>query len=511
MRKFMRFSKLMLLVMALSMFGMACGSAQKNNEQITQISELEHSTIAVWSGSICEIEARKVLPDAKYDYYNIATDILTAVQSGKADACVFPGNFIKALVKINDGLCIIDDSISSYPTIALFSKEESSQAFVDDFNEYLSVHRENGDILETINRWTDDPENVEPIEPVGEIGEKGTIVYAFCFNNFPADYLIDEKPAGYEPEIVNDFAKEYGYGLKIVSTEFMDIIPGLQTGKYDMATAMFEYSEEHAKAMLVSDTIVEEKLLVCVKDDSLETSSWTDKLKESLEHTFMTENRYRQFIEGFICTLEIMLLATILGTLLGLGMYMLYRKNIPGSKAVVRVFNAFIDATPMVVMLMIFYYVVFNNIGISNTAVAAFCFTLVFTSTVFGMLESSVKAIGTGQYEAAIALGYSDNKAFTRIVLPQALRIMLPGYQSSIIGMLKSTSIVGYIAVIDITKVTDIIRSRTFDAFVPLLAAALIYYILIIIIGFVISRLSIRIEPSKRSNKSILKGVKTDD
>ena len=256
----------------------------------------------------------------------------------------------------------------------------------------------------------------------------------------------------------------------------------------------------------------DEDLVYFVKSESSDSSSsfWQD-IKDSFTGTFITENRYELFIEGFLCTLQIMLAAVIAGTLLGFGLFLLYRKKVPGSRILIQIFNAFMDATPMVVMLMIFYYIVFSKTSITNTWVACLCFSMVFASSVFGMLKSSVGAIGQGQYEAAIALGYTDSRAFMTMILPQALRIMLPGYRADIIAMLKSTAIVGYIAVMDLTKVTDIIRSRTYDAFFPLISAAVIYYLMILALSLCISWITARLDPSKRSRSRILKGVRIDD
>ena len=100
---------------------------------------------------------------------------------------------------------------------------------------------------------------------------------------------------------------------------------------------------------------------------------------------------------------------------------------------------------------------------------------------------------------------------FFRIILPQALPHVLPAYKGEIVGLVKATAIVGYIAVQDLTKMGDIVRSRTYEAFFPLIAVTVIYFLLEGLIGLLISRISINLNPKRRKPGDILKGVKTDD
>ena len=165
----------------------------------------------------------------------------------------------------------------------------------------------------------------------------------------------------------------------------------------------------------------------------------------------------------------------------------------------------------MVVLLMILFYVIFRSVAIDGLAVAVIGFTLTFGASVFGLMKMGVGAVDSGQYEASYALGYSNIRTFFRIILPQAVPHVISAYKGEIIGLLKATSIVGYIAVQDLTKMGDIIRSRTYEAFFPLIAVTVIYFILEIILGLLIKRIQIQIDSKKRTPGDILKGVKTND
>jgi polar amino acid transport system substrate-binding protein len=170
-----------------------------------------------------------------------------------------------------------------------------------------------------------------------------------------------------------------------------------------------------------------------------------------------------------------------------------------------------VQGTPMVVLLMILYYIVFRGVSISGMMVSVIGCTLTFAAAVFGLLRMGVGAVDRGQYEAAYALGYSNRRTFFRIILPQALPHVISSYKGEIVSLIKATSIVGYIAVQDLTKMGDIVRSRTFEAFFPLISITVIYFILEGLLAFLVSRIQIRVNPKRRKTEDILKGVNPDD
>jgi polar amino acid transport system substrate-binding protein len=170
-----------------------------------------------------------------------------------------------------------------------------------------------------------------------------------------------------------------------------------------------------------------------------------------------------------------------------------------------------VQGMPMVVLLMILYYVIFGSVAISGDVVAVIGFTLTFGSAVFGLLKMGVGAVDIGQYEAACALGYSHRRTFFRIILPQALPHVLPAYRGEIVSLIKATAIVGYIAVQDLTKIGDIVRSRTYEAFFPLIAVTIIYFALEELVGLLVRRIAIGYNPKRRRPEEILKGIRIDD
>ena len=147
---------------------------------------------------------------------------------------------------------------------------------------------------------------------------------------------------------------------------------------------------------------------------------------------------------------------------------------------------------------MILYYVIFGKSGIAAVWVAVIGFSLNFAAYVSEILRSGIDSIDKGQREAALALGYSENQAFFRFIFPQAALRQLPVYRGEIISLLKNTSIVGYIAIQDLTKMSDIIRSRTYEAFFPLIVTAVIYFILAWIIALILRFVLKLIDPREK-------------
>ena len=239
--------------------------------------------------------------------------------------------------------------------------------------------------------------------------------------------------------------------------------------------------------------------------------SFWDTVGESFEKTFIRESRWKLIVEGIFTTLLISICAVLGGTVLGFLLYLAARSKNRILSAVTRVFakiySKLITGTPTLVVLMLLFYVVFGRTNFGGTVVAIIGFVLTFASFVYSQLALTVEAVDKGQTEAAYALGYSRNQTFFRIVLPQAMKMFLPVYSAEIVGLIKATSVVGYIAVNDLTKMGDIIRGNTYEAFFPLIAVAVIYFMITWGAAALLGVLQRKTEPKRRKNKNILKGV----
>ena len=212
-------------------------------------------------------------------------------------------------------------------------------------------------------------------------------------------------------------------------------------------------------------------------------------LAESFKNNLIAEDRYRMILDGLQVTLLITLCAALLGTLLGglvCWMRMSRRKWL---QQIAQVYIEIMRGTPVLVVLMLMYYVIMAPLDATGIVVAIITFGMNTAAYISEMLRTAIQGIDRGQTEAGLALGYTPRQTFFRIVLPQVIRAVMPVYQGEVVSLLKGTSIVGYIAVTDMTRASDLIRSRTFEAFFPLIVTAVIYFMVAWLIGLLLSSL----------------------
>ena len=157
-----------------------------------------------------------------------------------------------------------------------------------------------------------------------------------------------------------------------------------------------------------------------------------------------------------------------------------------------------IRGTPSVLQLLIIYFVVFGSVNISKVLVAIIAFGINSGAYVAEVIRSGIMSIDKGQTEAGRSLGFTYAQTMIYIILPQALKNVLPALGNEVIVLLKETSICGYIALQDLTKGGDIIRSRTYDAFMPLIAVAFIYLIMVMLLQRLVAGLERRLNSSER-------------
>ena len=212
-------------------------------------------------------------------------------------------------------------------------------------------------------------------------------------------------------------------------------------------------------------------------------------MAESFSNNLIVEDRYRMILDGLQVTLLITLFAAVLGTILGGLVCWMRMSRHAWLRQTARVYIDLMRGTPVLVLLMLMYYVVMAPVDATGIVVAIVTFAMNTAAYISEMLRTTIQGIDRGQTEAGLALGFTQRQTFFRIVLPQVVRAVMPVYQGEIISLLKGTSIVGYIAVADMTRASDLIRSRTFDAFFPLIVTAIIYFVMAWLIGLLLQSL----------------------
>ena len=213
--------------------------------------------------------------------------------------------------------------------------------------------------------------------------------------------------------------------------------------------------------------------------------NFINNVYEQFYQTLIEQGRYRFILEGLGKTLIIAFFAVILGVILG-GLVALIRnyheetKKAKLANFISKLYVTIIRGTPAVLQLMIIYYVIFRTVDINTILVGVIAFGINSGAYVSEIIRAGINSIDRGQKEAADSLGLTYRETMKSIILPQAIRNVLPALSNEFITLLKETSVAGYIGIIELVKAADIIASGTYNYFFPLIIIAIIYLILTI-------------------------------
>lgn len=204
---------------------------------------------------------------------------------------------------------------------------------------------------------------------------------------------------------------------------------------------------------------------------------------DSFYKTLIYDDRYKYILEGLKNTLVIALFAVLIGIILGILISLVknrYKENGKGKilNGIANIYVTIIRGTPAVLQLMILYYVIFKKVDINIVIVGIISFGLNSAAYVSEIIRAGIDSVDIGQKEAARSLGLNYKQEMFNIILPQAIKNVLPALGNEFITLLKETSVAGYIGIIELIKASDIIASDTYDYFFPLIIVAIIYLIL---------------------------------
>jgi len=478
------------------------------SQATAQVSDFAHARIGVLTGSNIPELVLAALPEAEILYYNSTADQVNAVKSGKADAAAIDEPAGRNMMAEDPALTMVPELLDSMDYAFALGKTERGQVLCDELSDFLRSLKADGRLEALQKKWFDSPDvaAVEMTDYRDLPAVNGTVKLA-AFEYPPFVLMKEELTAGYEVELIALFCQERGYALEVSNISSDAIMPSVQTGKSDIGCCCISVTEERKENVLFSEPEYSGGTALLIVSASANEGNFLQSIQSSFEKTFIRENRWKLFVAGIYTTLTITALSIVLGTLLGFAVFMLCRNGNPVANRLTGFFVWLVDGMPVVVLLMILYYIIFGQVAISGVTVSVIGFTLIFASAVFAMLKSGVSAVDRGQVEAAYALGYTDNQSFFRVVLPQALPHFMPAYKGQIVSLIKATAVVGYVAVQDLTKMGDIVRSRTYEAFFPLIAVAVFYFVLAELLIFVVNRIELRIDPRRRSKEEIFKGL----
>ena len=244
--------------------------------------------------------------------------------------------------------------------------------------------------------------------------------------------------------------------------------------------------------------------LVIPKEEEYQDSrGFLDRLRDSAYTNFVKEDRWHYLLDGFITTMLISFCSAVLGLLIGFIVAVIrsicdQTGRLKLLNLLCKIYLTVIRGTPVVVQLLIIYFVIFGPFDVDKVFVAIIAFGVNSGAYVAEIVRGGINAVDPGQMEAGRSLGLTYLQTMRLIILPQALKNVLPALGNEFIALLKETSVSGYIALQDITKGGDIIRSQTYDAFLPLTAVALTYLAVVMLFTWLLGKLERNLKKNER-------------
>lgn len=451
------------------------------------------AVIAIEEGSCSSRLAKEAFPSNRFVECLNVHDSIMALEGGKIDALVYDRPYLEHAALNRPSVRVLDEDLGRIG-IAI-GAPLGNEALMERVNDFIRRFRSDGTYDEMYRRWVKTANPTMPSIPDAE-NPSGRIRIGVTLDSMPMGYLArNGEYWGYDIEFSKRLALDLNRAVEFVPMNFDALLSATSAGKVDLGISQFDATDEHRKVMLLSEPYIDSRAGVVVRRSGRGRLSYWKRMGDGFRRTFVEESRWRLLFNGLGVTLHITFAAAFLGTLLAFPLWLALDSRLLPLRMLGRGWVEAMQGTPVLVLLMIVFYVTFADVDVSPVFVAILVFGFNFSAYVGEMLKSGVGAVPPGQREAALALGYSRWGAFRRFVFPQGLRIILPVYRGSLISLLKDTSVVGYITIHDLTRVSDLVRARTYDGFFPLVSTAVVYFLLAKLMALALARFGELIGP----------------
>lgn len=522
MKRFEKFLAMLLAAAALmSIFTVSVFAAEESSsapaqtDAIQSVNDLEGKKIGVQLGTTGAIYAKDI-KGADVQEYNKGADAVMALKQGKIDCVIIDEQTAKAYLTTSNKkfLKILDEKFTDEDYAAVIAKE--NKELLESVNMALKELKEDGILEQIIGSYIPEKESKRGKYHYKQVVTHGQTLIMGTNAQFPPyEYYDNQEIVGIDVEIGRAIADKLGMVLKVEDMEFDAIIGAVKTGKVNIGLAGFTVTEDRQKLINFSDSYAKSSQVVIIRTSVEEETAQTSAVSsddsddstptflERLYLNFVKDDRWMYLTNGLINTLEITLFAMLIGIFLGFLLAIIrvaHDKNgsLPVLNVLAKLYITIIRGTPVMVQLLIIYYVIFAAVDINKILVAVIAFGLNSAAYVSEVVRSGIMSIDNGQFEAGKSLGLKFSTTMIHVILPQAFKNILPALGNEFISLLKETSISGYIGLMDLTRGGDIIRSVTYEAFIPLIAVALIYLVIVILLSAGVSRLERRLKKNER-------------
>ncbi|MBP9999021.1 MAG: transporter substrate-binding domain-containing protein [Bacteroidales bacterium] len=437
-------------------------------------------TTGVQTGSVVfSVGAEKELPQNPL-VFNGTTEMLRALEIGKVDRIMVDSSIILGLGDHLPAVNVAETGLFPYDVAAALKK--GNTVLCEEFDSFLAEIKSNGIHQLLLDRWFHE-KDVELEIPEAAQGD-GEFKVAVSRANYPFSYLDNGRFFGFEPDLARMFAHRIGRKIVFREYEVAAVSAALKAGVIDAALLDIPVTWERSEEVLFTDSYYHDSIIILERSTEASDDGLISEIKRGFQNDVLEQGRYKLILGGLFNTLLMSFLAILLGTIFGgLMAWRCYGRNRKHWRAFLEAFGKLMHGVPLLVILLLMYYVVFAGSSLSALMVAVMTFTIYMTYACCDIFVSSIDSIPEGQMKAAISLGFNEIQGFRYVVFPQALQRILPAYESESISIVKESSIAGFIAVTDLTKAIDVIQSNTFDAFFPLISGALIYFVICMLIS----------------------------
>ncbi len=507
-----RMTAILLLLLLLFPVTMQCAAAKQSKKDakektIESVDDLEGSNIGVQLGTTGDIYASDYEGDdagTKVTRFNKGADAVQALKQKKIDCVLIDEQPAKAFVEKNPDLTILKEEFAVEDYAICVSKKNPELR--DKINQALDELKKDGTLSAIIDNYIGENAGKNPykLDENSATHDLGTLVMATNVGFPPYEYYENGKATGIDVDMATAVADKLGMDLKVSDMEFDSIIVAVQSGKADVGVAGITVTDERKKNVDFTDSYTTAKQVIIVRNGSSQSSVG---LIEKIKSTFLDNANWKYIPKGLLNTLIITIFAGLCGIILGflLAIIRVAHDRNEEKTVVIRVLNTIarlyltiFRGTPMMVQLLIMYYVIFAKVDVNPVVAAVIAFGLNSGAYVAEAIRAGIISIPIGQFEAGRSLGFNYGKTMRYIILPQAVKNALPAMCNEFIALLKESSIVGYIGLMDLTKAGDIIRSNTYEAMIPLLSVALVYLVIVIILTSLVGRLERRLKKDAR-------------
>ena len=460
--------------------------------------------IAVMTGSEWVYDLQKEFSDAQILYYDTQADIYNAISTGRADAGLGYPSQKKELRTSHPDLAFIKEPVADMDYGFGTPKTEKGEKLCAEFSEYMKMITENGEYKRIRDKWEDPDRTGDVMDDHTFTGEKGDLKIVTGGMWVPMTFYEGKKLTGVFVELAYDFCEYAGYTPTVEAVTYTAELTGLASGRYDLMADVIRTNSERDDSICITDELYNDSVYLCIKSERRQTTVskaqlFVSKLKESANKSLVQADRYKLLVSGLGVTLGLTLISVILGTILGTLICFMRMSSNPLCASFASLYIRLFRGIPILVTMLVMYYVVFRDMGLSAFGVSVIAFTVDFSAYCAEIFRSGICSVPAEQKRAARALGFTHLQAFEKVVLPQAMIHIIPVYIGQCISTLKITSIAGYISVEDLTKASDIIRSKTYEAFFPLLITAIVYFMLSTLMAKLLGLVAERIDPANRT------------